>query len=164
MKRLFIIDLDGVIFDHTHRDHLIPEVTTHNSHWEKHQAPGVVRLDPIHHDHVSLIKAMLNGSSDFLFLSSRSIKNKTVTLNRLASLFFEHSDTELESRYICRGKGDHRTAGEIKASVIDSICRDNKKLREIVFIEDSLVNVNWVMKNHSHPKVKIIPVLLGYTP
>ena len=161
MTRLFIIDLDGVIFDASVRAHLVPELSQSNKCWEKHQAPGVVRSDPIHCDHVNLIKAMLGDSRNVLFLSSRSESNRKVTLRKLASLFWEFAD-DIDSRYICRALDDHRTAQDMKVSEIQRITNGNRRLKEIVIIEDSLVNVKHIMLNCTG--CKIIPVILGYKP
>lgn len=56
--RLFVIDLDGVIFDPSHRAHLVPDTHGHNSHWELHQAPDQVELDPVLEHNVDLIRVI----------------------------------------------------------------------------------------------------------
>lgn len=69
---LILCDLDGVIFDHSGRDHLIPaaENISDNKAWEDHQSCTAV--DPVIWHNVSLIKQMASHpDTQLVFFTSR---------------------------------------------------------------------------------------------
>lgn len=154
--RLFVIDLDGVIFDSSHRAHLVPDTHGHNSHWELHQAPEQVELDPVLEHNVNLIRNMIQPIDKVVFLSSRAISNRQVTMNRLFELFpFEL----YRWSYDCRDTDDHRLPGVFKTSMMHLITSEfNPDVT--YFIEDTISNCDEVLRYFP----KIIPVVFYKCP
>ena len=155
--RLFVIDLDGVIFDPSHRAHLVPDTHGHNKHWELHQAPEQVALDPVLEHNVNLIRGMINLETDqIVFLSSRASSNYQVTVERLRKLFPEFRALW---RYTCRDTDDHRPPAVFKTSVMHCIL-DLYNPDVVYFIEDTISNCNEVLRYFP----KIIPVVFYKCP
>lgn len=154
--RLFVIDLDDVIFDSSHRAHLVPDTHGHNKHWELHQAPEQVALDPVLEHNVDLIRGMIKPVDQIVFLSSRASSNFQVTFKRLQQLF---PIEVYRWSYDCRGTDDHRPPAVFKTSMMhEMLSAFNPDV--VYFIEDTISNCNEVLRYFP----KIIPVVFYKCP
>lgn len=160
MKALIVCDIDGVLLDHRHRDHLIPAggQTGNNEHWLEHQHPDVVALDPVLRVNASFVASLQRGiDCNLAFLTSRLEINRRVTKESLRRAGFTiYNDNRLRMRQM----DEHDDPATFKVKAMVDILQDSTD-KVVIFIEDSQVNVDAVMAAH-HGKngVSIHPILL----
>lgn len=137
---VIICDLDGVIFDCSHRDHLAPGQTGNNNHWIPHQHPDVVKLDKVIDLNVKVVQWLLQmAGGTIYFLTSRLEINRQVTEIMLQDLGFEHY------QLLMLPGTDHRPPHEFKVDGVRDIIHNWVQAKHFMFIEDSLTNVDAVM-------------------
>lgn len=161
MKALIVSDIDGVLLDHRHRDHLIPAggQTGNNEHWLEHQHPDVVALDPVLQMNADIVDAVETrfDSHPVVFLTSRLEINRRATKEGLRRAGFNvYNDKLLRMRQM----DEHDDPATFKVKAMAEILQ-HWRLERVVFIEDSQANIDAVMAAH-HGKngVSIHPILL----
>jgi hypothetical protein len=162
MKALIVCDIDGVLLDHRHRDHLIPAggQTGNNKHWLEHQHPDVVAMDPVLAWNAYVVASMERGMDGcrVVFLTSRLEINRRVTKESLRRAGFTvYNDNRLRMRQM----DEHDDPATFKVKAMAEILRRRTDTGHVIFIEDSQANIDAVMAAH-HDKngVSIHPILL----
>lgn len=161
MKALIVCDIDGVVLDHRHRDHLIPAggQTGNNKHWLEHQHPDVVALDPVLKMNAEIVNAIHQRfhTGPIVFLTSRLEINRRATMESLWDAGHgAYSDKHLRMRQM----DEHDDPATFKVKAMAEILAGSQA-RRVIFIEDSQANVDAVMAAH-HGKngVSIHPIIL----
>lgn len=162
MRALIVSDIDGVLLDHRHRDHLIPASGQigNNKHWLEHQHPDVVALDPVLKMNAEIVNAIHQRfhTGPIVFLTSRLEINRQATMESLWNAGHgAYSDKHLRMRQM----DEHDDPATFKVKAMAEILRRRTDTGHVIFIEDSQANIDAVMAAH-HGKngVSIHPILL----
>ena len=132
MKIAYIIDLDGTLYDNSHRQHLIPADRNNTAGWVPFNA--ACAKDILRKEVANLVRAVAAEGSDVIFLTARGEDAREPTFNRLHQDFsFAYS-----SDLIMRQMNDHRSAAEFKSSFISGLKSEFSVYRDhtLVAIED----------------------------
>ena len=142
MPNLYIFDLDGVLFDNSHRQHLLP--TGDGQTTEQWDAFNQACEDdePIHHMWQMLNEILHagNGGAQVIFLTGRSEVCREQTGRAIAKVIKWKVDsipTKLMASTIrMRPADDHRRAAEFKYDAIVQIKSELKREHRIVLVDD----------------------------
>ena len=142
MPNLYIFDLDGVLFDNSHRQHLLP--TGDGQTTEQWDAFNQVCEDdePIHHMWQMLNEILHagNGGAQVIFLTGRSEVCREQTGRAIAKAIDWRVDSALTkplARTIrMRPADDHRRAAEFKYDAIVQIKSELEREHRIVLVDD----------------------------
>jgi len=149
---LVIFDIDGVIADSSHRQHLIPDdygVTENWGEWNKH-----AMLDSVISPMCNLARTLLLRSSlQVLFLTARCESGKNETMHWLRNAIHPAINC---SSVIMREDGDSRPAYEIKAEKCLNIRESGDEI--VTIFEDDPQNVA-VLQSLNFPAVLLVPPL-----
>lgn len=132
MKIAYIIDLDGTLYDNSHRQHLIPADRNNTAGWVPFNA--ACEKDILRKEVANLVRAVATEGGDVIFLTARGEDAREPTFNRLHHDFsFAYS-----SDLIMRQMNDHRSAAEFKSSFISGLKSEFSVYRDhtLVAIED----------------------------
>ena len=132
MKIAYIIDLDGTLYDNSHRQHLIPEDRNNTAGWVPFNA--ACAKDILRKEVANLVRAVAAEGGDVIFLTARGEDAREPTFNRLHHDFsFAYS-----SDLVMRQMNDHRSAAEFKSSFISGMKSEFSVYRDhtLVAIED----------------------------
>lgn len=132
MKIAYIIDLDGTLYDNSHRQHLIPTDRNNTAGWVPFNA--ACAKDILRKEVANLVRAVAAEGGDVIFLTARGEDAREPTFNRLHQDFsFAYS-----SDLIMRQMNDHRSAAEFKSSFISGLKSEFSVYRDhtLVAIED----------------------------
>jgi phosphoglycolate phosphatase-like HAD superfamily hydrolase len=134
MKRAYIFDLDGTLFDTTHRQHLIDGTVTPKDWPAFFEA---CHLDPPIPHMINLAYAVCNDV-DIVFLTGRSADVRQKTLDALNKAFGSAHGTPAdwiknEDLYM-RASGDHRADTIVKSELLDQVIADG--LTPVMCFED----------------------------
>lgn len=132
MKIAYIIDLDGTLYDNSHRQHLIPADRNNTAGWVPFNA--ACAKDILRKEVANLVRAVAAEGGDVIFLTARGEDAREPTFNRLHHDFsFAYS-----SDLIMRQMNDHRSAAEFKSSFISGLQSEFSVYRDhtLVAIED----------------------------
>lgn len=132
MKIAYIIDLDGTLYDNSHRQHLIPADRNNTAGWVPFNA--ACEKDILRKEVANLVRAVAVEGGDVIFLTARGEDAREPTFNRLHQDFsFAYS-----SDLIMRQMNDHRSAAEFKSSFISGLKSEFSVYRDhtLVAIED----------------------------
>lgn len=132
MKIAYIIDLDGTLYDNSHRQHLIPADRNNTAGWVPFNA--ACAKDILRKEVANLVRAVAAEGGDVIFLTARGEDAREPTFNRLHQDFsFAYS-----SDLIMRQMNDHRSAAEFKSSFISGLKSEFSVYRDhtLVAIED----------------------------
>lgn len=153
-KLLIVVDIDGVLFDHTWRDELMPPPADahRNEAWLRHQDPAVVALDAPIDMHVTMLHGMFQALQvcpkpepfEVTTLTSRLECNREVTLRRLDEIQFGPTAVPAgQPRYhhIDRAMSDERPAPNFKAEALRQVLHDNPQVCRLLIVEDSADNL-----------------------
>lgn len=141
MPNLYIFDLDGVLFDNSHRQHLLP--TGDGATTEQWDAFNLAceNDEPIHHMWQMLNEILhANCGAQVIFLTGRSDVCREQTGRAIAKAIEWRADSPLIrplSRAIrMRPQDDHRRAAEFKRDAILQIKGELKGEHRIVLVDD----------------------------
>lgn len=142
MPNLYIFDLDGVLFDNSHRQHLLP--TGDGATTEQWDAFNLAceNDEPIHHmwGMLNEILHASNGGAQVIFLTGRSDVCREQTGRAIAKAIGWRVDSPLTRPLSCtirmRPVDDHRRAAEFKYDAIVQIKGELKDYRRIVLVDD----------------------------
>ncbi|WP_163604176.1 HAD family acid phosphatase [Leclercia adecarboxylata] len=127
----FIIDLDGTLYDNSHRQHLLPEDKGDTAAWVAFN--GACADDVLRDDIADLVRGLLLAGRECIFLTGRGEAARAATMKRLQEDFdFDHTPALL-----MRPMDDHRSAAEFKCEIIMAVRQAWKgrgALREYRFI------------------------------
>lgn len=169
VEQAIIVDLDGVIFDHRGRDHLMPapQYRHNNEHWLEHQSADNVAKDPILWRNVELVQGVIrsmwmsNRRTSTIALTSRLETNRDATISKLNTGNYGILHITETFYYVDRPMDDHRPPEVFKAAKIMELIAVNPMLKRIVFIEDTQANIDAVMHHCSGLRgVLIQPILM----
>ncbi|BES53387.1 hypothetical protein [Aeromonas phage phiWae15] len=141
MPNLYIFDLDGVLFDNSHRQHLLP--TGDGQTTEQWDAFNLAceNDEPIHHMW-QMLNEMLRASegSQVLFLTGRSEVCRMQTARSIAKVMKWKDDSFLIKPFArtlhMRPAYEHRHAAEFKYDAIAQIKSEMKDEHRIVLVDD----------------------------
>lgn len=159
MKTLVIIDIDGVLVDHTGRDHLIPEDMRLNSHWIPHQA-AIHAGEPIIDDidcQVGNVIAYLNGNVKSVYLTSRLEIARAATIKQLQRTATHNIAPLTFCPLEMRGMQDHREPARFKADMVINLVHQHKP-DQVILIDDTAANLKAMaeaVKTFKQPTVRI---------
>ena len=141
MPNLYIFDLDGVLFDNSHRQHLLP--TGDGQTTEQWDAFNLACEDdePIHHMWQMLNEMLRAGEgSQVLFLTGRSEVCRMETARAIAKVMKWKDDSFLIKPFArtihMRPADDHRRAADFKHDAIEQIKGEEKDKYRIVLVDD----------------------------
>ena len=142
MPNLYIFDLDGVLFDNSHRQHLLP--TGDGQTTEQWDAFNQACEDdePIHHmwQMLNEILHASNGGAQVIFLTGRSEVRREQTGRAIAKAIGWIVDSIpsklMASAIRMRPADDHRRAAEFKYDAILQIKGELKREHRIVLVDD----------------------------
>lgn len=132
MKIAYIIDLDGTLYDNSHRQHLIPADRNNTAGWVPFNA--ACAKDILRKEVANLVRAVAAEGGDVIFLTARGEDAREPTFSRLHHDFsFAYS-----SDLVMRQMNDHRSAAEFKSSFISGLKSEFSVYRDhtLVAIED----------------------------
>lgn len=141
-QTLYIFDLDGVLFDNSHRQHLLPKGDgSTTEQWDafnlacEHDAPITHMWQ--------LLAELLRGGNRVMFLTGRSEVCRPQTTRAIMRHIQNSPDvfcgrvlTGLKPEPVMRPVDDHRPAHEFKRDVIKPISQMEQ--RRIVLVDDDL--------------------------
>lgn len=129
---IFVIDLDGTMFDNSHRLHLLPTGEDKNDTAKWAEFNGACKDDTPRWPVIHMVNSLIAGGKDVRFLTGRGKSAHAATLTQLA-------DVTGRSRTLIsltmRSMDDHRPAAEFKAEVISKWLKSNMHA-EVVAIDD----------------------------
>lgn len=136
-QTLYIFDLDGVLFDNSHRQHLLPKGDgSTTEQWDafnlacEHDAPITHMWQ--------FLAELLRGGNQVMFLTGRSEVCRRQTMWAITKASLETSGTSFHigNKLVMRPVDDHRPAHEFKRDVIKPISQLEQ--RRIVLVDDDL--------------------------
>lgn len=140
-QTLYIFDLDGVLFDNSHRQHLLPKGDgSTTEQWDafnlacEHDAPITHMWQ--------LLAELLRGGNQVMFLTGRSEVCRPQTTRALMAQMYSPSVlaggvlAALKPKLVMRPADDHRPAHEFKRDVVKPISQLEQ--RRIVLVDDDL--------------------------
>jgi hypothetical protein len=142
MKTLVIIDIDGVLIDHTGRDHLIPEDMRLNSNWIPHQA-AIHADEPIIDEidcQVGNVIAHAPGRVTSVYLTSRLELARSATIKQLQRTATYNVAPLTTSLLEMRSMNDHREPARFKADMVTALV-DAHRPDNVIIIEDTMDNI-----------------------
>lgn len=116
MKTVFIVDLDGTLFDNTHRAHLIPEDKNNTHAWVEFNR--ACAGDKVRSDVAVIITSLLESGQKVVFLTGRGEAAKSQTESSLMSVFGREYP-----HLIMRPMDDHGSSAEFKRRIIKDLRR-----------------------------------------
>ena len=122
MPNLYIFDLDGVLFDNSHRQHLLPTGDGQTTEqWDAFNS-ACEDDEPIHHMWQMLIE-LWNSGHRIHFLTGRSEVCRVKTVNAICKALAPFTDRHwlfdmVESILTMRPVDDHRRAAEFKHDAV----------------------------------------------
>lgn len=133
MNRLlaYIIDLDGTLYDNSHRQHLIPADRSNTAGWVAFNS--ACADDVLREDIADLVRSLLLSGSEVIFLTGRGESAREPTMQRLLKDFNFIEKPALHMRPMdC-----HMSAAEFKLKTV-SVIRDVKRWGDysIIALED----------------------------
>lgn len=168
---LVVADIDGVLMDNSHREHLIPtNGGLRVEDWEPFNL-ACVGDAPIHHM-IDLVNYLTLLQDHFVVLcTGRSETCRTVTLDMLADCGlrvamsarqWDHASGRLRSptpnlMASFRGSNDHRKGWEYKAGVLAELL-DAYQPRRVVFIDDDPRNIQAAIAVCADTGIHITPI------
>lgn len=142
MPNLYIFDLDGVLFDNSHRQHLLPTGDGQTTEqWDAFNQ-ACENDEPIHHMWQMLNEILHagNGGAQVLFLTGRSEVCREQTGRAIAKAIgwvVDGALTKPLARTIrMRPADDHRRAAEFKYDAIVQIKSELEREHRIVLVDD----------------------------
>lgn len=114
MTTVFLIDLDGTLFDNTHRAHLIPEDKNNTAAWVAFN--GACAGDTVREDVAVIVHSLLASGQKVIFLTGRGDTAFEQTEAALVNVFgrdYPH--------LIMRPMDDHGSSAEFKRRIIRDI-------------------------------------------
>lgn len=141
-QTLYIFDLDGVLFDNSHRQHLLPKGDgSTTEQWDAFNL-ACEHDTPIAHMW-QLLAELLRGGNQVMFLTGRSEVCRPQTARALMAQMHWDPDSfvgrvfaESKKSLVMRPADDHRPAHEFKRDVIKPISQMEQ--RRIVLVDDDL--------------------------
>lgn len=136
-QTLYIFDLDGVLFDNSHRQHLLPKGDgSTTEQWDAFNL-ACEQDTPIVHMW-QLLGELLRHGHAVRFLTGRSEVCRAGTVNaiRQAYVSIKRGNVLVANSLIMRPVDDHRPAPEFKRDVIKPISQMEQ--RRIVLVDDDL--------------------------
>lgn len=141
MPNLYIFDLDGVLFDNSHRQHLLPTGDGQTAEqWDAFNL-ACENDEPIHHMW-QMLNEMLRASdgSQVLFLTGRSEVCRMQTAKSIAKVMKWKDDSFLVKPFArtihMRPADEHRRAAEFKYDAIVQIKGETGGEYRIVLVDD----------------------------
>jgi ribonucleotide monophosphatase NagD (HAD superfamily) len=136
-QTLYIFDLDGVLFDNSHRQHLLPKGDGRTTEqWDAFNL-ACEGDAPIMHMWQLMVELLRNGHT-VRFLTGRSEVCRAATVRAIRKVSVEvlRHDVLVANSLIMRPVDDHRPAHEFKRDVVQllSVCED----RRLVLVDDDL--------------------------
>lgn len=126
---LYIIDLDGTLYDNSHRQHLIPQNRDDTAQWEAFNA--ACRDDVVRPAVAELVRTLFNCSaSKVIFLTGRGESARQQTMRCLWDEFAEY-----DIRLMMRPMNEHRRAAIWKREEVEKLSYLHEG-RNILCIED----------------------------
>lgn len=160
---LIVVDVDGVLFDHTWRDDLMPPPAEahRNEAWLRHQDPNVVKLDATIDMHVTMLHGLFQALQvcpdpeqfEVTTLTSRLECNREATLKRLDEIQFGPTavpDSQPRYHHIDRAMSDERPAPNFKADILRQVLRDNRQVSRVLIVEDNADNLAQMVHATQH--------------
>lgn len=129
---IFCVDLDGTLYDNTHRMHLIPVDRTDTQAWAAFNCacmgdtarPGVMQL----------VVSLVCGAQDVRFLTGRGEIARVQTADKLHEDIPDTWDG-INNVLFMRDMGDYRAAPFFKREVIERWLRESPET-QVVMLED----------------------------
>lgn len=138
MKIAYIIDLDGTLYDNSHRQHLIPADRSNTAGWVEFNC--ACADDVLREDMSDLVRSVLLSGREVIFLTGRGEAAGEQTMQRLLKDFNFIEQPTL----IMRPMDCHSSAAEFKRDAVKRI-RDSKRWADyqLIALEDdpSIVEV-----------------------
>lgn len=115
MKIAYIIDLDGTLYDNSHRQHLIPVDRSNTAGWVAFNS--ACAEDGLREDMADLVRSILLSGREVIFLTGRGEAAREPTMQRLLKDFnFIEQPT-----MIMRPMDSHTSASEFKRDAVERI-------------------------------------------
>lgn len=127
---IYCIDLDGTLYDNTHRQHLIPEDRSCTDSWSAFNC--ACRDDKVRHGVLGIVKSLIAAGQDVRFLTGRGAVAKDPTMEALVQ------DLERSRSMISltmRDMKDYRPGWVMKREVVLRWLQANPAC-EVVMLED----------------------------
>lgn len=127
-RNIYVVDLDGTLYDNRHREALIPQDRSNTEQWVKFNAACIndVVREPVR----QMVECLLESGDLVIFLTGRGRSARIETAERLMRDFPFH-DVGLQMRPM----DDHREAREFKADYLRAL-QIKHPGKHIVAIED----------------------------
>lgn len=143
MKRIAIVDIDGVIADHRHREHYIKDKKSKEQDWEKFYSE--MGKDLVHKDMYELLMA-LYGDSWFIYLLTgreETYMNKKVTIEWLKE------NEVLYDKLFMRTEKDYRADHVVKDDYVKEIIKEkHHDGKLIIAFDDREQNIKMFRNNN----------------
>lgn len=127
-KNIYIVDLDGTLYDNSHRQHLIPTDRSSTAEWRafNHACLNDIVRQPVRR----LVQTLLNAGEHVIFVTGRGASAFIPTAKCLDRDF-----TGYPHPLLMRPMDDHRPAWQFKVDVLLGM-RSAYPGRHLVAIED----------------------------
>lgn len=114
MSTVFIIDLDGTLFDNTHRAHLMPEDKTNTAAWVKFNQ--ACAGDTVREDVALIVNSLLESGQKVIFLTARGEAARIQTTAALMAVFGREYP-----HLVMRPMSDHGSSADFKRRALNQI-------------------------------------------
>ena len=146
---MIICDIDGCLFDNSHRSHLIPDNRNNTHSWDEfNQAcKNDVALTPV----INFVKFLANkNNKSIVFVTARGESAREQTLEQLFKFFHDVEGCRL----IMRDMDDHRPSVNYKRSVFHQLS-DNFSKDTYIFEDHPAITA---MVKVMFPQVNLVPI------
>ena len=114
MSTVFIIDLDGTLFDNTHRAHLIPADKSNTAEWVKFN--GACAGDTVREDVALIVNSLLESGQKVIFLTGRGEAARIQSTAALMTVFGREWP-----HLVMRPMEDHGSSADFKRRALNQI-------------------------------------------
>lgn len=111
----YIIDLDGTLYDNSHRQHLIPEDRSNTTGWVEFNC--ACADDVLREDMADLVRSILLSGREAIFLTGRGTAAREQTMQRLLKDF----NFVMQPDLIMRPMDWHTSAADFKRDAVERI-------------------------------------------
>lgn len=139
---IFCVDLDGTMYDNTHRIHLIPADRTDTQAWAAFNCACMG--DTVRPSIQALVESLIGSCQDVRFLTGRGSIAREPTIDKLYE-DIQSTKESINRRLWMRDMGDYRAAPFFKREVIEHWLAESPTT-EVVMLEDDPAIVE-VMRN-----------------
>ena len=135
-QMIYIVDLDGTLYDNRHRAHLMPTGDKRNDTEAWKQFNGACRGDTPIEEMLLTVKTLIANGEDVRFLTGRGQSAYLPTMHRL------HNDLGISRTLIklqMRPMDDHRSAADFKSDALRRLLKTHSTKKFTCFEDDPTV-------------------------